>query len=243
MNPRNPRYRIRDPSKGRTQVSSPSLPTILLCGPVMCLCNPQRLVSHKPCLFKVPWWLLLRCVLQSYQEPQALGQPHHHKTGSSQWSVCWGSPRWYGLRAFLVNSIKHNSAKQIFQFQSLSRPMLVLEETMETKIEKRMGPETHRSPPLVISSRDFPISAQCYVTAWVGEEFVGEWIHAYICLSSFLSTETITTLVKIGYECHRVLSVQFSSVTQSCPTLCDPMNCSMPSPTPGVHSDSCPSSQ
>ena len=40
---------------------------------------------------------------------------------------------------------------------------------------------------------------------------------------------------------------QFSSVTQLCPTLCDPMNqharppC--PSPTPGVHSDSCPSSQ
>ena len=24
------------------------------------------------------------------------------------------------------------------------------------------------------------------------------------------------------------LAVQFSSVTQSCPTLCDPMNCSMP---------------
>ena len=41
-------------------------------------------------------------------------------------------------------------------------------------------------------------------------------------------------------------SVQFSSVTQSCPTLCDPMNCSTrppcPSPTPRVHSDSCPSS-
>ena len=25
-----------------------------------------------------------------------------------------------------------------------------------------------------------------------------------------------------------ITSVQFSSVTQSCPTLCDPMNCSMP---------------
>ena len=42
--------------------------------------------------------------------------------------------------------------------------------------------------------------------------------------------------------------IQFSSVTQSCPTLCDPMNRSMPrppcpSPTPGVHSDPCPSSQ
>ena len=44
------------------------------------------------------------------------------------------------------------------------------------------------------------------------------------------------------------ISVQFSSVAQSCPTLCDPMNRSMPGlpvhqPTPGVHSDLCPSSQ
>ena len=40
-------------------------------------------------------------------------------------------------------------------------------------------------------------------------------------------------------------SVQFSSVTQSCLTVCDPMNRSTPcpSPTPGVHSDSRPSSQ
>ena len=43
-------------------------------------------------------------------------------------------------------------------------------------------------------------------------------------------------------------SGQFSSVAQSCPTLWDPMNCStpglpVPSPTPGVHSNSCPSSQ
>ena len=43
-------------------------------------------------------------------------------------------------------------------------------------------------------------------------------------------------------------SVQFSSVAQLCPTLCDPMNRSMPRPscpslTPGVHSNSRPSSQ
>ena len=41
--------------------------------------------------------------------------------------------------------------------------------------------------------------------------------------------------------------VQFSSVAQSCLTLCNPMNCSTPglcpSPSPGVHSNSCPSSQ
>ena len=44
-------------------------------------------------------------------------------------------------------------------------------------------------------------------------------------------------------------SVQLSSVIQSCSTLCDPMNRSIPgydscpSPTPGVHSNSCPLSQ
>ena len=41
-------------------------------------------------------------------------------------------------------------------------------------------------------------------------------------------------------------SVQFSSVAQSCPTLCDPMQHARPpcpSPTPGVHPNPCPSSQ
>ena len=34
-----------------------------------------------------------------------------------------------------------------------------------------------------------------------------------------------------GYtDLHFPISVQFSSVAQSCPTLCDPMNCSMPGP-------------
>ena len=43
--------------------------------------------------------------------------------------------------------------------------------------------------------------------------------------------------------------VQFSSVTQLCPTLCDPMDCMQharppcPSPSPGAYSNSCPSSQ
>ena len=42
--------------------------------------------------------------------------------------------------------------------------------------------------------------------------------------------------------------VQFSSVAQSCPTLCDPMNCSIPGlpvhhQLPGVHSNSRPSSR
>ena len=42
------------------------------------------------------------------------------------------------------------------------------------------------------------------------------------------------------------ISVQFSSVTQLCPTLCDPMNHStpgLPSPTPRIHSNSLPLNQ
>ena len=45
----------------------------------------------------------------------------------------------------------------------------------------------------------------------------------------------------------KLSSVQFSLVSQLCPTLCDPMNRSTPglpqSPNPRVHSNSCPSSQ
>ena len=51
----------------------------------------------------------------------------------------------------------------------------------------------------------------------------------------------------IKYSClFFKVSVQFSSVAQSCLTLCDPMNCSMhpcTSPTPRVYSNPCPSSR
>ena len=59
-------------------------------------------------------------------------------------------------------------------------------------------------------------------------------------LSLNRSAEPWSTIIEI------CVSVQFSSVAQSCPTLWDPMNRSTPacpSPTPGVHWDSRPSSQ
>ena len=37
--------------------------------------------------------------------------------------------------------------------------------------------------------------------------------------------------------------IQFSSVTQSCPTLCDSMDSRLPCPSPAPYSNSCPSSQ
>ena len=51
-------------------------------------------------------------------------------------------------------------------------------------------------------------SAQCYVAAWMGEEFGGEWIRVYVYMCVYIH--------------------QFSSVAQSCPTLCDPTNRSTP---------------
>ena len=49
-----------------------------------------------------------------------------------------------------------------------------------------------------------------------------------------------TSLIKA-----KIHSVQFSSFAQSCLTLCDPMDCRLPcpSPTPGAWSNSCPLSQ
>ena len=49
-------------------------------------------------------------------------------------------------------------------------------------------------------------------------------------------------------KCHTIWSVQFSSVAQSCPTLCDPMNCSTPGlpvhhQLPELTQNSCPLSQ
>ena len=40
-------------------------------------------------------------------------------------------------------------------------------------------------------------SAQCYVAAWVGGDFGGEWIHVYMYGSESLccSPETVTTLL------------------------------------------------
>ena len=64
---------------------------------------------------------------------------------------------------------------------------------------------------------------------------------------SILEGILTSIIVKQKYKEHKIVSVQFSSVTQSCPTL-QPHKSQhtrppCPSPTPRVHSDSCPSNQ
>ena len=70
--------------------------------------------------------------------------------------------------------------------------------------------------------------------------FVLSWYVAKLCTSSWEPYRS--------RQVNRLLSVHFSSVTQSCPTLCNPMGCSTtsppcPPPTPGVYSNSCPMSR
>jgi len=67
----------------------------------------------------------------------------------------------------------------------------------------------------------------------------------YWLFKGFLNLDFIVIFRDV-FNC--LSSVQFSSVAQSCPTLCDPMDskhtrpCS-PSPTPGAYSNSCPLSR
>ena len=71
-------------------------------------------------------------------------------------------------------------------------------------------------------------SAQCYVAAWMGEEFEGEWIHVYVIESLCCSPETVTSLL-ISSAAAAAKSLQL------CLTLCDPIDGSPPgSSVPGI---------
>ena len=56
---------------------------------------------------------------------------------------------------------------------------------------------------------------------------VQDWEHVYTYGGFMLMYGNTNTIIIINLEI-KTPSVQFSSVAQSCPTLCDPMNISMP---------------
>ena len=69
-------------------------------------------------------------------------------------------------------------------------------------------------------------------------------LHTYKGQSSYLVFLTSNPVPSLFIQ----FGIHFSSVAQSCPTLCDPMKSQharppCPSPTPGVYPNSCPSSQ
>ena len=79
-------------------------------------------------------------------------------------------------------------------------------------------------------------------------EFIGHWPTQFKNTSSSPDHSNCVSFRTLAFKRTNISSVQFSSVAQSCPTLCDPMKSQHArppclSPTPGVHSDSRPSSQ
>ena len=69
------------------------------------------------------------------------------------------------------------------------------------------------------------LSARALSPAWCFLKCTSNWLSSS---SILVSTNTTETWKYLFIRNVNVLSVQFSSVTQSCPTLCNPMNCSMP---------------
>ena len=65
-------------------------------------------------------------------------------------------------------------------------------------------------------------SAQCYAAAWMGEEFEGEWIHAYVWLSPF------AVPLKRPQHYQSAAHAVLGKSVQSCPTFCDPIDCNPP---------------
>ena len=52
--------------------------------------------------------------------------------------------------------------------------------------------------------------------------------NVYVCLKCVHAYYDAHMIIILNCSNHKLHSVQFSSVTQSCPTLCDSMNCSTP---------------
>ena len=67
-------------------------------------------------------------------------------------------------------------------------------------------------------------SVQCYVAAWMGMGFGGEWIHVYVWLSLLaVHLKLLQHCLLIGYE-----KKVKGKVAQPCPTRCVPMDYTVP---------------
>ena len=80
-------------------------------------------------------------------------------------------------------------------------------------------------PKVVFSPLSY--SLHCYVRSHVKNMLCNNYIETDT--KNIDKNAYINVHIFVSFICIYVISVQFSSVTQSCPTLCEPMNCSTPS--------------
>ena len=97
------------------------------------------------------------------------------------------------------------------------------------------------SPMMLVKDLDLGICKEFYSTVfkslWLEFKWRGIPIYSYMCFYVFVYIYIFATVIgkdkpELAKKTAQFLSTfkgfQFSSVTQSCPTLCDPMNCSTP---------------
>ena len=82
-----------------------------------------------------------------------------------------------------------------------------------------------------------------------GSKLGKEYVKVVYCYADYLTYMQSTSCEMLGWMKHKQKhKIQYSSVTQSCPTLCDPMDCTMPAfpvhhQLPRACSNSCPSNR
>ena len=89
---------------------------------------------------------------------------------------------------------------------------------------------------------------QARILEWVAISFSRPWECSLSNNILFFSWKEFTTFYNFfiflsdkDTQEHIIINIQFSSVAQLCPTLCNPMNCSMPGfPTAGLYPNPCP---
>ena len=116
------------------------------------------------------------------------------------------------------SSKKQESSRKTFIFALLTMPKpLTVWITTNWKILQEMGIPDHLTCLLrnIYASQEARVRTGCGTTDW--SKLGKEYIKAVYCHPAYLT--------------YRQSSFKFSSVTQSCLTLCDPMNRS----TPGLH--------
>ena len=97
------------------------------------------------------------------------------------------------------------------------------------------------SPMMLVKDLDLGICKEFYSTVfkslWLEFKWRGIPIYSYMCVYVCVYIYIFATVIgkdkpELAKKTAQFLSTfkgfQFSSVTQSCPTLCDPMNCSTP---------------
>ena len=67
-----------------------------------------------------------------------------------------------------------------------------------------------------------------WVVMWTRHFSMWYAVNVYVCLKCVHAYYDAHMIIILNCSNHKLHSVQFSSVTQSCPTLCDSMNRSMP---------------